>query len=141
MRRQFAILSIVTFSMLLLLCAGALRPRLFDLPINASDGAKFTVFDESDISVDVTNAVFYPDGYERVDCLGGIGEAMSAIDFFAAEVVEEEQLGDELVVFYAYSHKFARKVTLECGTVNIMIAVNKNSGGMVLGYPLIKGSF
>lgn len=141
MRRYLSFLSITVLSLLLFLCAFALRTGLFDVPFFAARDVKFTVFNGSDVGIDVTNSRFYPNGYERVDCLGDVDEARAVIEYFRARIVKEEKFGDELVVLYAYSHKLVRSVGLECGDVNIMIAINASSGAMTVGYPLIKGSF
>lgn len=77
-------------------------------------------------------------GHSRIDTEGDEQAALRLLKEAGADIKRVERF-DGITVFYAYLSGIEKCETLSFGTVNIMIAVN--NGKMVVGSPLIVGSF
>ena len=76
--------------------------------------------------------------YERVDTYGGREDADELLERLSAKDVRTENIGD-VTVIYAFSPFLPQSVTVLGERTNVMIALSR--GKMVVGYPLIKGSY
>ena len=72
--------------------------------------------------------------YERVDTYGGREDADELLERLSAKDVRTEN-----TVIYAFSPFLPQSVTVLGERTNVMIALSR--GKMVVGYPLIKGSY
>ncbi len=77
-------------------------------------------------------------GYERVDINYGQENVESVLKKLKAKIIKRETVGD-ISIIYAYSPCLLKGVNLFGGRVNVMIA--STSSSIVVGSPLIKGSF
>lgn len=74
--------------------------------------------------------------YVRADMYGDCDEVLGLLG--AKEIAREAV--DDMVVVYAFSPYISACETLKYGRVNVMIAV-RDDGSLVVGCPLIKGSY
>ncbi len=100
----------------------------------------YTVFDKFDRAkcyegIPVLNV---RGAYERVDFKGSRTDAEKLLYDSRSVVLGEEQI-DDITVIYAYCPTISGYETTDYGKVNIMIALSK--GNVVVGSPLIKGSY
>lgn len=117
----------------LMLSAVGLRLRFCRL--DALIDGEYTAF-ASDDSVCVCSI---SKGYERVDTQGGASKVERILAKAKAKLIKTEKIDADLTVFYAYSPCLLKSVRLFGRNVNLMIALNGNS--VVVGSPLIKGSY
>ena len=64
---------------------------------------------------------------------------MSALEVLNAKLIKIEQLDTGATIFYAYTDKIKKNVTIENQKVNIQIATYSDYS--VIGWPLILGSY
>ncbi|MDR0426091.1 MAG: hypothetical protein LBH24_02855 [Clostridiales bacterium] len=101
----------------------------------------YATFDRRDnMTVHRTPPLFCPrGGYERIDMPGEREDAAALLAAMKAAVVARETVGD-IEILYAYTPRIHKSESLSIGRVNVMIALS-NGGRVIIGSPLIKGSF
>lgn len=134
-----AIIKRIIFITAIVLFAVAIR--IYDNGLlSATRTGKYTVFDSAD------NATVYDEtplfgsrlGYERIDTVGSYADASAFLDRLNACVIKYEEV-DDITIIYAYSNRIEKQEIVFNEKVNIMIALS--NGNMVVGSPLIKGSY
>lgn len=114
-----------------MLSAIAIRLRFCRLDV-LIDGT-YSAFSYNDIPISLSISK----GYERVelDCETNIDNVLQKL---RAIIIKKESIGD-ISIIYAYSPALLKSVELFGERVNLMIA--RTSSSVVVGSPLIKGSF
>jgi hypothetical protein len=96
-------------------------------------GGKEVVYDK------LYEPLFAHRGYARLDIVGGEAAAGAVLDDLKASVLWRESF-DNTEVIYAYSKNLSLYKIVKDTKINLMIAVSA-SGGVSVGYPLLKGSY
>lgn len=76
----------------------------------------------------------------RLDFCGGVSDALSAMENLDAKVIWQEDLAG-LKIFYAYSKNILKSENLNGKKINVMVAVQLNNNKVIVGCPIIAGSY
>ena len=114
----------------LMLCA--IATRLYFNRLSTFLSGEYTAFNSDDLPFSPAISK----GYERVDL--DKASAQEVINTLKCKIIKTEQIED-ITIYYCYSPFLLKSVYLFNNDVNIMIA--QTSSKVVVGSPLIKGSF
>ena len=114
----------------LMLCA--IATRLYFNRLSTFLSGEYTAFNSDDLPFSPAISK----GYERVDVQGN--NVQDVIEKLKCKIIKIEQIED-ITIYYCYSPFILKSVYLFNNDINIMIA--RTGSKVVVGSPLIKGSF
>ena len=114
----------------IMLCA--IATRLYFNRLSTFLSGEYTAFNSDDLPFSPAISK----GYERVDVQGN--NVQDVIEKLKCKIIKIEQIED-ITIYYCYSPFILKSVYLFNNDINIMIA--RTGSKVVVGSPLIKGSF
>ena len=128
-------------ALLLAITLFAVAVRLYDNGLlSFVSSGQYSIFDESDnVTIFDERPTFGArSGYERIDATGSYADASALLKKMNADIVKYEKV-DDIIIIYAFTDRIEKKEKVFGRNVNVMIALSQ--GNMVVGSPLIKGSY